>query len=300
MWGRQIRKAQSATEYLITYGWAIILIVMVVAILFKLGVFASTSFSTRASPGSCVISKPYGPNTTRLISLSGVCNNALPEYVDDFSGSVSFFDIEDNMTNIGTNNTITITTWTYIKQFNPNDIRENLISVKGRQYHGGFFAVNDSKHTLELGIDSPPYPTENDFFAPSNILKTGTWYFFAATYNGAVASIYVNGVLEATNVIDEPMDPGPGLEYIGSDSSGFLHYLNGSEANVQIYNVSLSKSEIQQLYYEGIGGVPTDLEYLQAWWPLNGNANDYSGNNNNGGPTAVTFDNTWTSHYTPP
>ncbi|MGC9010605.1 MAG: hypothetical protein ACP5JN_00435 [Candidatus Micrarchaeia archaeon] len=38
---------------------------------------------------------------------------------------------------------------------------------------------------------------------------------------------------------------------------------------------------------EGIGGAPIDLQHLVAWWPLNGNANDYSGNGNNGVPSNV-------------
>jgi len=77
-------------------------------------------------------------------------------------------------------------------------------------------------------------------------------------------------------------------------------YLNGSIANVQIYNTSLSASEIQALYQEGIGGAPIDLQNLVAWWPLNGNANDYSGNSNNGQINNVNFVSNWWSGYTPP
>ncbi|MEM3781866.1 MAG: hypothetical protein QXT43_02815, partial [Candidatus Micrarchaeaceae archaeon] len=61
-----------------------------------------------------------------------------------------------------------------------------------------------------------------------------------------------------------------------------------------------SASEIQALYQEGIGGAPIDLQNLVGWWPLNGNANDYSGNGNNGVPTNVTFVSNWYSGYTPP
>jgi hypothetical protein len=43
------------------------------------------------------------------------------------------------------------------------------------------------------------------------------------------------------------------------------------------------------MYARGIGGVPVDLQHLVGWWPLNGNANDYSGNNNNGASTGVIF-----------
>ncbi|MGC8888874.1 MAG: hypothetical protein ACP5K3_02820, partial [Candidatus Micrarchaeia archaeon] len=63
---------------------------------------------------------------------------------------------------------------------------------------------------------------------------------------------------------------------------------------------SLSANEIQTLYLEGIGGAPIDLQHLVGWWPLNGDANDYSGNGNNGVPTNVIFVSNWWQGYTPP
>ncbi|MEM4067933.1 MAG: hypothetical protein QXV17_13850, partial [Candidatus Micrarchaeaceae archaeon] len=81
--------------------------------------------------------------------------------------------------------------------------------------------------------------------------------------------------------------------------SGFLN--GGNLADVQLYNTSLSASEIQALYQEGIGGAPIDLQNLVGWWPLNGNANDYSGNDNNGAlNSVVNFVSNWYSGYTPP
>ena len=74
----------------------------------------------------------------------------------------------------------------------------------------------------------------------------------------------------------------------------------GSIANVQIYNTSMSANDINTLYNEGIGGAPIDLQNLVGWWPLNGNANDYSGNQNNGGATNVIYTTSWTNGYTAP
>ena len=72
-------------------------------------------------------------------------------------------------------------------------------------------------------------------------------------------------------------------------------------ANVQAYNTSLSASEIQALYHEGIGGAPIKPQNIVGWWPLNGNAQDYSGNNNNGQiGGGVTYGSSWAGSYTPP
>ena len=72
-------------------------------------------------------------------------------------------------------------------------------------------------------------------------------------------------------------------------------------ANVQIYNEALSESQIYALYQEGIGGDPIDLQNLVAWYPLNGNANDYSGNDNNGKVLGtIDYSSTWYRTYSAP
>ena len=87
---------------------------------------------------------------------------------------------------------------------------------------------------------------------------------------------------------------------ISSGSSGGIQIFNGLIANAQIYNVSLSPSEITLLYSEGIGGVPVDPSHIVGWWPLNGNAQDYSGDNNNGQAINVAYNSTWSLGYVQP
>ena len=53
-------------------------------------------------------------------------------------------------------------------------------------------------------------------------------------------------------------------------------------------------------YYLPYAYAPVDLQNLVGWWPLNGNANDYSGNQNNGGATNVIYTTSWTNGYTAP
>ena len=87
-----------------------------------------------------------------------------------------------------------------------------------------------------------------------------------------------------------------GTQTTQCDGSVFV----GDISNVQIYNASLDQNSITALYQEGIGGAPIDLQNLVGWWPLNGNANDYSGNGNNGVPTNVVYTSSWISSYNPP
>jgi len=60
-------KAQSAMEYLMTYGWAILIIAVVLGALFQLGVFNSSSFL-----GTGCIAQPGFYCNNPVLSTSGV------------------------------------------------------------------------------------------------------------------------------------------------------------------------------------------------------------------------------------
>ncbi len=49
------RKIQSAMEYLMTYGWAILIIAVVLVILFSLGITNPLFFAPKAIAGSCQV-----------------------------------------------------------------------------------------------------------------------------------------------------------------------------------------------------------------------------------------------------
>lgn len=127
----------------------------------------------------------------------------------------------------------------------------------------------------------------NDILYPvtlSNYIRK--WDYIACTYDGTTAKLYVNGL---------PVDSGAftwntikDLASIGRQTNGG-EFLNGSIANVQLYNISLSGSQIDTLFTEGISGLPISNSGLVGWWPLDGNANDYSGNGQNGIPTNVIY-----------
>ena len=51
-------KGQSAMEYLMTYGWAIIIVIIVAAALYALGVFNPGAYTTTAATGFSEIGKP--------------------------------------------------------------------------------------------------------------------------------------------------------------------------------------------------------------------------------------------------
>ena len=109
------KKLQSAMEYLMTYGWAILIIAVVLGALFQLGIFNASTFTPKAPPGSCHVFRPNGPYTTSFINTQGICNGELPQYVANFNTAQSS-NLEINslpgistLSNVGASGKITIT-----------------------------------------------------------------------------------------------------------------------------------------------------------------------------------------------
>jgi hypothetical protein len=305
-------------EYLMTYGWAILIIAIVLAALFQLGVFNPMSYAPKAPPGACQVFRPNGPGTTQFINLEGICTGEIPQYAASFNDQSSYI-------NTTLKRNVTQSDWTEAAWVN---VFGGSTSWCGMGHSNVVLSDRGpgSGNSLTLGT-SPS--TSNGFgfffgwdtnglgnFASSNqIYKYGTWYFIVGTYNSSYGfTLYVDGQEAAyftnsgaygpvespcTSTGSLPSSYASQYPWIIGYEQAWNSYFNGSIADVQIYNTALSANQIQALYQEGIGGAPIDLQNLVGWWPLNGNANDYSGNGNNGVPSNVTFVSNWYSGYTP-
>jgi hypothetical protein len=317
---RMYGKAQAAIEYLTTYVWAILAIALVIIVLYQLGLFGG-NIGPRASPGSCFITRPYGPGTTLGISLTGECTGDIPEFVGTFVGHGSFFDINKNITVTG--NTFTITGWEYLTSLSTGFKRVDMLSVKGEALCGlglGVWLSNSGLGPSGNGpIDSATMfvdeknqhsalPYEARVYSAANSISLNKWYFLVGVYNGIGFSIYINGQLANTTPAVSGTDPTNSIylctsySSLGSSSYTLEDYWPGYLSDVQLYNVSLSATDIASLYPEGINGAPIQIQNLVGWWPLNGNANDYSGDGYDGGPTNITFNEQWvyTTNYQTP
>jgi len=278
-------------EYLMTYGWAILIIAVVLGALFQLGVFNSSSFSPRAPPGACQVFRPSGPGTVTNINLMGVCTGQLPQYVAKFNGASSSAATGYVLTPTQSG---TISFWLMASQMLANAPYVSLFN-SGYSSRIQVYAASGLGKVEVYWPGTTPWPYIGD-----GTISAGQWAFVSVTWvnagsgsaNGEIM-IYVNGAKQVdTASLTLPISASAFSFNMGFSPSGPIYY-NGSLANAQLYNASLTANQIQALYLEGMGGAPMKLQNLIGWWPLNGNSNDYSGNNNNGVPTAVTF----TSQY---
>ncbi len=121
-------------------------------------------------------------------------------------------------------------------------------------------------------------------FSSASPAQMGQWSHFilelgpnSATGTNTI-NLTINGVT-GISVLDRCSSNSNSL-VIGS-ANGNGDFFNGSITNVQIYGGTLTSAQRLQLFNEGVFGLPiTNNANLMGWYPLQGNANDYSGNNN--------------------
>ena len=136
----------------------------------------------------------------------------------------------------------------------------------------------------------------------TTMVESGMWnnLVFATPDNGQPTLVYLNGV-QVFSFYGGILSRASWNMYIGSTPIGLSDLNGGYITNIQVYNATLSSGEVQALNAEGIGGAPIRPTNLTGWWPLNGNANDYSGNGNNGQTyNSAVFISSWSSGYTAP
>ena len=285
-------------EYLMTYGWAILIIAVVLGALFQLGVFSGIG-TPRAQAGNCQVIKA-GSGITQTVSLAGECQGQEPEYVAQFNGAANMLGSFSGGLPVGPVTSVTLTAWIY------DPTNSNIAALAA-----GSSTYGCTSHLYEAGLNS--YSVNvisyhgccNDYGSapPSGGWNRadGKWHFIAVAYNSSMQMIAfaMDGNYQTDSWGSAANMIGGQTILLGQDACDHW-YFTGSEADLQLYNTSLSPAELTALYQEGIGGAPIRPQNIVGWWPLNGNGNDYSGNNNNLENDGVTFSSSWTNGYTPP
>ncbi len=300
-------KLQSAMEYLMTYGWAILIIAVVLSALFQLGVFNASNFAPKAQPGACQVIRPYGPGTTADISVQGLCNGQLPKYVALFNGNYPTEDayVDLPYAAMGGLTTFTIVMWFDLKSTNDCAVGGTSALYSSDTNGEKLFFTSSQCGPTYAYLYAQIYNGIGDAGAGGVSVSINQWYFVAETvqYNSIAGNTQL-GMWLNNNQYCCTTFTGSVVTTTSGSSIGsmwkFDDFMNGSIADVQLYNASLASAEVNALYDEGIGGAPVKPQNLVGWWPLNENANDYSGNNYNGGTVNAMYTGGWTNQYTGP
>lgn len=254
-----------------------------------------TSTINMTSP--CRVVRTQGTVISSNIYLAGSCKNTVPSYVALFNGTANNPDYIYINRSGTINNSLTLSWWMY-----PTRV--------GNGVPGAYPWSEDIVDIYNATTDFPQIYIEwrGDSSLNLNMCKRGRsnstpdcseewiylnsskrWINVAITYDRGSYAFYIDGK-KIRKVYG-----GPGIPNITiSNPRVYLSYLipysttavdtvfGGYLSDVQIYNASLSSAKIALLYSEGLLGAPVDLKSISSWWQLNGNANDYGGNNYTG------------------
>ncbi len=261
---------------------------------------AGTHFSAAVTinytePGSIFPSAVYPSSGTITGTVSA---STAQSYVANFNGVNSYITTSLLYPSGNSQRNFSLSLWFMPKSGAPSSFYNGLFDSDNGNNGWGLMYWPDT-HRLDFWILSTVSGTVQDMEFGN--LINGSWVNVVITYNktptGYIGNGYINGVLISSNVLRSPVTlPMPYGFNIGRarQSSGSISF--GLISGVQLYNSTLTSSQVTELYNNGIGGRYLNNLKVIGFWPLNGTAKDYSGNGNNGVATNVIF----TSNYPTP
>jgi hypothetical protein len=212
-------------------------------------------------------SKGPGPGIFTLGSLNRLTAS--------FSGSASNIIAKNSLTG----SQLTVTLWVKPSSTLGSAATRMVFNSVGTNNLGFGFVTGNTYMTEEISIGSNIYTLSANRIA----LNGNAWSFVAVTVGNSVANVYTG---QSGNVSTAVVAGPYSLSQLQLGGTGGF---SGNMSNVQVYNTVLAPGQISQIYLNGLGGTPISNASLAGWYPLNGNANDYSGMSNNGAAANIIY-----------
>ena len=165
-----------------------------------------------------------------------------------YGAALSFDGMDDSVTvpnseSLHSIQHLTIEAWLMPKSFPPEGLSNSTgIVAYGTKYQGMWelFVMSDGRLLFSLNWNT----SAEARVSTDPVLHLNEWQHIAATFDGAMARIYVNGVLKAEGEAPSLIYPGEGsFLAIGDDFPGMDEYFHGLIDDLRIYNRALSPSE---------------------------------------------------------
>ena len=108
-----------------------------------------------------------------------------------------------------------------------------------------------------------------------SIYTIGNWYHVAATKDGNILRLYINGVLQqdVETTTESPSTSSYSFD-IGTTGWSSNYNFEGKVDDVRVWDVALTENEIAWVLDH-----PGEIKELVSWWKLEENVGDYMGNN---------------------
>ncbi len=218
---------------------------------------------------------------TTAEAIAPVINRG-PGYALNFDGTDDYVSVPDH-NSLDLTNALTIEAW-----IKPEALTTQRLITK---------AVNQTMDGYELSLSAAGASADQKFFVRFNQqttgddnrvnsvtkYETGKWYHIAATYDGSIINLYVNGVLEASKTSGITINQNNNSLRFGSQVTGTAYPFTGSLDEIRIWNVARSASDIRASMTEKLTGNEPGLAGYWSFNEENGSlVSDLSANGNDG------------------
>jgi len=197
-------------------------------------------------PGTFPAAVP-GPNAAGFPG-TGANNRAVSFNHNYWSGSgnpglTGFIDVPYNTGDLNLLGPITMAAWI---QAAPTDGRTGWECFFGRGDSSCRLQMDDTANLLQFG-DGGLYLNG---IAPAGNINDGKWHFVVGAWDGATASLYVDGILNASNAnTGIPAGSTSDLTIGESPDNEPNRVFDGNMAEVAVFAYALSPAQVQSLYY---------------------------------------------------
>ncbi|MEI6752622.1 MAG: LamG-like jellyroll fold domain-containing protein [Paludibacter sp.] len=194
----------------------------------------------------------------------------------NFDGVSNYIKVPNSNSIDITTNQISMCAWVKISNGSyTNQILSKAQDVVNRKY--GMYVGHNNE--TRLGFELKTSNGVTDIISEN--IPIEQWHYVTETYDGKNLLWYIDGVIIKTlawtgDIVSTTTDLS-----IGCFSDLTRSFFKGNLDNIRIYNRALSSEEVSQLY-NSEKPAPDIASGLVAYYPFNGNANDESGNGNNG------------------
>ena len=210
----------------------------------------------------------------------------------DFDGTSNYIKLP-KITSLNDAASFTFSCW--ILPEGSTGTRQFVLS-RGFDYEtGSFFISQESEsNSNKVRFSYNGYSNYNILSNQGYSIPYQNWQLLTVTKNGTTVNLYINSILISSSTNTANLFALDEFLYIGSHwystqpGSYFPYYFNGKIDDVGIYNRALTQQEITAMY-NGVNYSDTCnavsgslVTGLVGYWPFCGNANDESGNGNNG------------------
>ncbi len=211
-----------------------------------------------------------------------------PNSAYDFDGVDDYIELNDNKIII-TQMPFSISIWAKIEEY--TDANYIFCQRDKETSHGssfiGLLTDNTYSNTSRFGLRNSGSEQLVKFEGP--VCEKEEWHLYTATVDeSGNVKFYIDNQIETTGIYNYENSFFDNIDMVAIGAAirdGLAnYYFNGMIDDVRIYNRALIENEIQSLYTQnGWHGPNVNLkDGLAAYYPFNGNANDESGNGNDG------------------